>query len=437
MIAGFSENAGRRPAYIACFAITIGSNLALALQSNYPALLVLRMVQAAGSAGTVALSYSVVADCITSAERGRYIGWASISTMLGPALAPVLGGILSQYAGWHWIFWFTLILTGAIAVPLFLFLPETCRRIVDNGSIPPPALNKPLIQYFRRGKTNRNDIDGMDGQPETPKITLKFPNPLATLKILRFPQTALVLIAGALPAACLYAIMTGIPSILGPNYHLSTVKIGLAYLPFGFGSLVSSFTAGRLVDWNYRRHARRLGFPLVKNRETDLRNFPLEQARLEGAIPLQALGAAGILAWGWVLDAHVNLAGPLVFLGISGFCVVGLFQVTSVLLVDLHPEQPATASAASNLVRGLLGAGASAAVGPMIESALGVGWTYTIVGGILAAFCPVLWALMVWGPNWRRARLDELAKASTSPDSGTQSPKDDGQGRDRDNEKPR
>ena len=102
LIAGFSDRAGRRPAYILCFVIYIASNLALALQNNYVALLVLRMVQSAGSSGTVALAQGVVGDCVVSAERGKYVAFASIGSSLGPTVSPLLGGVLSQYAGWHW-----------------------------------------------------------------------------------------------------------------------------------------------------------------------------------------------------------------------------------------------------------------------------------------------------------------------------------------------
>lgn len=102
MIAGFSDKAGRRPAYFICFIIYIISNLALALQNNYTALLILRMVQSAGSSGTVALVNGLVGDCIVSSDRGQYIAYAAIGSILGPTLSPILGGLLSQYLGWHW-----------------------------------------------------------------------------------------------------------------------------------------------------------------------------------------------------------------------------------------------------------------------------------------------------------------------------------------------
>ena len=102
MIAGFSDKAGRRPAYFICFVIYIIANLALALQNSYTALLVLRMVQSAGSSGTVALAQGLVGDCIVSSDRGKYVAYASIGSLLGPTISPVFGGVLSQYLGWHW-----------------------------------------------------------------------------------------------------------------------------------------------------------------------------------------------------------------------------------------------------------------------------------------------------------------------------------------------
>lgn len=79
------------------------ANLALSLQNSYTALLLLRMLQSAGSSGTVALANGMVADLVTSAERGEYIAFASLGTMLGPSISPVIGGLIAQSLNWHWM----------------------------------------------------------------------------------------------------------------------------------------------------------------------------------------------------------------------------------------------------------------------------------------------------------------------------------------------
>lgn len=82
MIGDLADSTGRRPAYALCFLFYLGANLGLALQDSYAALLVLRMLQSAGSSATIALSSGVVADLATSAERGSYMGWVTSGQMV-------------------------------------------------------------------------------------------------------------------------------------------------------------------------------------------------------------------------------------------------------------------------------------------------------------------------------------------------------------------
>lgn len=119
-----SDQIGRRPVYMLIFAIYIGSNIGLALQHNYVALMVLRALQSTGSSATVAIGSAVVADLTTAAERGGFITAVQASIMFAPALAPVLGGILTQYLGWRSTFWFLVISAGVMLIIYIPFVPE-------------------------------------------------------------------------------------------------------------------------------------------------------------------------------------------------------------------------------------------------------------------------------------------------------------------------
>lgn len=46
-----SDSSGRRPTYVLTLAVYVAANIGLALQSSFPALFVLRMIQAAGVSG--------------------------------------------------------------------------------------------------------------------------------------------------------------------------------------------------------------------------------------------------------------------------------------------------------------------------------------------------------------------------------------------------
>ena len=191
-----------------CYIIFSAANIGLALQDSYVALLLLRMLQSAGSSGTVALANGVVGDIVTSAERGTYIAFASLGGIFGPMVAPILGGVIAQYAGWHFLFWFQLIFSTAVFIPLILFLPETCRNVVDNGSIPPPLFSKNITDLIRhKNRLKRGLAVDLTKQEEIrKKYRMRFPNPLATLVAVSDLETAIVLVATGLGIGCFYAI---------------------------------------------------------------------------------------------------------------------------------------------------------------------------------------------------------------------------------------
>ena len=407
MIAGFSDGAGRRPAYIYCFIVYIAANIGLALQRNYAALLVLRCLQSAGSSGTVALCNGVVADLITSAERGIYVGYTSVASILGPIVGPILGGVIAQYLGWPWIFWLLTILSATYFMLFFLFLPETCRKVVGDGSIPPPKLNQSLTGIIREKRRIKAGINVDTPQQEAVRknYRLRFPNPLSTLVIAGDRESGLILFCSGLLVAILYATTTGIPYLFGKIYGFDELQLGLVYIPFGAGSLISAVTTGKAIDWNYRRYAKRHGFPLTKNRHQDLTNFPIEKARLEIALPLLYIGNIGSIAYGWTLNYRTNLAGPLILLFVFGYGSMAAFQVMQILMVDINPGNAASATAANNLFRCLLGAGSTAVVVPMIDK-MGIGWAYTFASLVWIALSPSLWLLMKYGPGWRKQKKE-------------------------------
>lgn len=114
--------------------------------------MVLRCIQSSGSNGTVALSNGVVSDFATRAERGSYIGLASLGSSLGPTLGPLIGGLLTKFLGWRAIFWFLDIYGGVMLLVVLIIVPETCRNVVGNGSVSPQRWNYSLISYLHRRK---------------------------------------------------------------------------------------------------------------------------------------------------------------------------------------------------------------------------------------------------------------------------------------------
>ena len=412
-----ADMTGRRPAYILGFVIYIAANIGLALQKSYTALFILRCLQSTGSSGTVALGNGVVADISSMAERGVYMGIVTSGSMIGPAIGPIVGGILSQFLGFRSIFWFLVVLSVAFLIPFLIAFPETGRHIVGNGSIPPHRWNMSLSNYLRARKTGRRAIKAAQSaeQPVEPNIhdatpRLKWPNPLKAVIIIMEKDVAIILVYNALVYTAWYDVATSLPSLFGKIYGFNDLQLGLAFIPYGAGAVVASLLCGKLIDINYKRVAKTNNITIDRKRGDDLSNFPIEKARVQVLFPLLATGIGALVAYGWVLQSEAHVAVPLVLQFVIGLCLVGNYNVMSVMLVDLYPESPATVTAANNLVRCLLGAAGTAIVIQMIE-AMGRGWCFTFIGAVLILASPMLWVEVQRGPGWReerRARVEGL-----------------------------
>lgn len=409
---GFADSAGRRPALVLSFVIYILANEGVAVCNTYAQLLVLRCFQSAGIAATVALSQAVIADTVTSAERGKYIGITMLPIVLAPSLGPVLGGVLSQYLGWRSIFWFLTILAAITLVLMVFFFPETCRKLVGDGSIRPHPMYRTLWQVITDRRQKRQAeragdrealrrIKSASSRKNRPKLKISFGNPLDSLTMLFEPLLGVLLGYSAIVFAGFYAIATVMPSQFQRLYGFDETKIGLMYLPMAGGNVVAAFVTGPLIDWNYRRHAKKNGMPLTKGAQDDLSNFPVERARIEVGLPLLGLTTAVLFAWGWALQYDAPIAVPCILLFLMGFGMIGYTNASSVLIVDMYPKKAGAATAANNLTRCLLGAAATGAVSPMIE-AMGVGWTFMVFGFLYMAGAPLLLLIMRNGIQWRR-----------------------------------
>lgn len=406
-VSAIADEHGRRLAYVVGFIFYLAANLGLGLNNSYAGLIALRCLQSAGSSGMVTLSQGTVADLITSAERGKYISITSMPTILAPSVAPILGGVIGAHLGWHSVFWFLLILGGVYFVPLALFFPETNRKLVGDGSIKPPKWSRTLPDVLSDRKRQRRNPDDPTAADILPSQTKRKFNPLATFSVIAEPSTAILLFVTGVSYASFYAVSTSLTVQFHTVYNLDTTLQGLLFLPQAIGTIFATLFNTRLVDANFARHARRANVAVDKKRQLDILATPMhiERARLDIGIPMIAVSGILTIVYGWLVQAQVNIWAPIVVLALMGFTVLAGFSVINVLNIDLHRDRPATASAANNLVRCLMGAG-SAAVVDIVIDAVGVGWCFTVWGLLVSVLSvPLLLVVCRWGPAWRARRV--------------------------------
>ncbi|KAI0191591.1 major facilitator superfamily domain-containing protein [Astrocystis sublimbata] len=418
LVAGLSDRAGRRPTFVICFILYTITNLTLSLTpKDYSALLVLRALQSAGAATMQNVNQAIMADIVTSGERGQYVGFSMSPAALGPSLGPLIGGMLAYYHGWRSIFWFLTVYGGLALVLLGLFLPETCRRLAGNGSVLPPKIYQTPWQLI---KADRSDLEKK--QPQNNHTNndedVSFRKALVQpLKIALQKENAILLLASGLTYSGVSATTTPLSAILANTYGLDTHKIGLIFLPIFGGSILAIGAIGWLMDRNYHRHAKRLELDLSdKHNKTqmDLATFPIERARVEVVFLPLSLCIVAMVLWGWLLEIQAPLAVVCVLIFLLGFAIVGANNVLSGLIIDLNPGNAGSAASANTLIKFAFGAVVSAVIQPLIL-ALGLGWAYTFLAGIYLLICPILVLIAIRGRRWR------LHEKVTAKDPATES----------------
>ncbi|KAK5322641.1 hypothetical protein LTR20_006414 [Exophiala xenobiotica] len=379
-----ADQVGRRPVYLLMFLLYVLANVGLALQSSYPALLLLRMLQSAGGSATIGLGYGVVGDITESSERGAYMGILGCGPNVAPGLGPVLGGVLIEKAGWRWTFGF-LAISGALSLVLIgVLLPETGRNIVGNGSLPVPNLNKSIVLLWREKREKKATLlpQGYrtDASESVARITtMRIPNPLGSVHIFLQRESAPVILINGVFYSAYCCLQASLSSLFISIYGYRELEAGLIYIPFGVGAETSE--------------SQRLAFAIF-------------HARLRSMTYLLPLSIFPLLAYGWVLEYHLHPSIPLILQFFIGGAMTIIFNACGTLLVDLHPSRPSTAQAALNLLRCAFAAGELAALQPLIN-AIGLGWCYTVIAlmtGGIAGVCVVIGS--VWGEKWRRQRHD-------------------------------
>jgi DHA1 family bicyclomycin/chloramphenicol resistance-like MFS transporter len=127
-----SDCFGRRPVLMVGLVLYTAAGIAAVLASSVQMLVTARFIQALGGCTGLVLGRAMVRDVSAPEDAVRRLAGMNLVVVIGPALAPLAGSVLSSTLGWRSIFLVLIGLGAANILFAWRLLPETGR---PTGSI--------------------------------------------------------------------------------------------------------------------------------------------------------------------------------------------------------------------------------------------------------------------------------------------------------------
>ena len=128
---------GRRRLMLFGMGLFTLASLFCGMAQSMEQLVLARIVQGIGAGGMISVSQAIIGDIVPPRERGRYQGYFSSMYAVASVAGPVLGGYMTEYLSWRWVF--------LINLPLGLGAYWVARRNLVGLPIPQ---RKPVIDYL-------------------------------------------------------------------------------------------------------------------------------------------------------------------------------------------------------------------------------------------------------------------------------------------------
>lgn len=208
------ERYGRKtPLY---FGLTIYALAALgcAYTNTVNGLIVFRLFQALGGCVGMVAARAMVRDLFEVKDNAKVFSTLMLVVAVSPIIAPTLGGYITAYLGWRYIFGMLIVVICIILIAIYFILPES-KKPDPNFSLRPSSIAK------------------------------------GYLAIIKNPQFAIYTFTGAVAYAGLYAYISGSPQVFMVIYEVSEKYYGWIFAVIA-GGLISASQLNNLLLKKYR-----------------------------------------------------------------------------------------------------------------------------------------------------------------------------------------
>lgn len=100
-----SDITGRRDAFVVAYVVFVAFSLACGFARNLHQLIAFRTLQGIGGSGLYSLSMIMLSELSPVHLRQYIAAMIGLVVAMSGVLGPVLGGLLTSYTSWRWVFW--------------------------------------------------------------------------------------------------------------------------------------------------------------------------------------------------------------------------------------------------------------------------------------------------------------------------------------------
>ena len=130
-----SDSFGRRPVMVVGLVIFLVGSIICAVAPSISILILGRVVQAVGGGAGMVLSRAIIRDLYDRETAAKMLAYMVTVLVMAPMVAPLIGGVLNDWAGWRSIFVFTGIAGVAALALAYPRVPETLAQPVQDQSL--------------------------------------------------------------------------------------------------------------------------------------------------------------------------------------------------------------------------------------------------------------------------------------------------------------
>jgi len=124
-----SDMYGRKPLFFTAIIIFLIGSIVCGLAQTMFQLILFRAIQGLGAGGLITLAQTTVGDLIVPRERGKYQGIFGAVFAACSVAGPLLGGFITDYLSWRWIFYVNLPVGAAALFLIAIGLRTHCNKV--------------------------------------------------------------------------------------------------------------------------------------------------------------------------------------------------------------------------------------------------------------------------------------------------------------------